>query len=340
MWGRGLVEVRNTGGTDILSRLAGRWKSVKVSEHDGGTSDAARVTLVGPPDDVPLPAQDAEFDVLMGWEGGSGLVLQGRYKFQKTRLTGSPEHGEATELEFRSADFVDALKRSGREHYDDTTFGDMVKKLAAKAGLTPEVDPDLAGVKLGYRVRWDQSLIDFATELGGELGATVKPSGGKLIATKRGGGKSATGRDLETIQIRRRQGYGYAIELDPRSDAGSIAAPWQDEKSGERKLTKVSTGRKGPLRILPHPSRTEAEAKIAAEAEAYEGQNRTGSGWFGSPGLPRARAGAPVVASGYGQLVDGSWKAESLEKTVTPKGGFGTIVNVTAGKDAKGGKSK
>ncbi len=339
MWRRPLLEVRNGRGFNVLPALAGLWLEVSVTDKAGKESDSARIKCVGPPSLVPLPKRGDTYTVLMGW-ADEGLVEQGKYTFQKATLSGDPEQGETMDLTFRAADFVDKLKASGRKHYDATTYGNLMKKLAGEAGLGSQVDPDLAKIKLAYRLRWDQSLIDFATEVSEEVGATVKPAGGKLVAMKRGGGKNGAGTAFAPILIRRRRAFGYEIEVEPRPEVGSVAAAWYDEKTGKRKLTKASAKRQGPIRILPHPYRNEADAKAAAEAEIYASDNRSGSGYFESPGLPHARAEAPVVSSGFGSLIDGQWKAESVDKTVRSDGGFLTTVHVTAGDDKKGEKGK
>jgi hypothetical protein len=340
MWRRPLLEVRKGGGgANILSGLAGLWLEVKTTDNAGQTSDKATILCVGPPSRVALPKRGDEYEILMGWED-EGLVLQGRFSFQKANASGTPGQGERVSLDFRAADYVDKLKGSGREHYDDKTFGDLMKSEAKKAGLEAVVDPELAKVKLGYRLRWDQSPIDFLTELGEEVGATVKPAGGKLVAMKRGGGKSGGGSELDPIIIKKRRGFGYDIEIEPRPEMGHIAAAWHDEKSGRRKLAKFETGRQGPYFVMPHPFRSEIEAREAAEALSYERGQNSGSGHFESPGLPHARAEAKVIASGYGTGIDGEWKAETVEKVVTSRGGFTTTVNVKAGKEKKGEKGK
>lgn len=339
MWRRPLLEVRNGSGKDVLPGLEGLWISVQTTDKAGKESDEAKIVTIGPPSKLALPKRGDPFDILMGW-ADEGLVLQGRFTFQKAQAIGTPERGHTLVLTFRAADFVDKLKGQGREHYDDTTFGDLMEQIAGKAGLQAQVDPALAKIKLGYRVRWDQSLIDFGTEIAEELGATLKPAGGKLVAMKRGGGKSGSGQALEPILIQFDEDFGYEIDIEPRPEAGKVAAAWQDGKSGERKLKSKATGRDGPTKILAHPFRSEEDAEEAAEAEGYESDNASGSGHFETVGLPRARAEAPVIASGYGPLIDGKWKAETVEKTVTSKGGFLTTVRVTAGTDKKGEKGK
>lgn len=337
-WGKPLLEIRNGTGRDMMPGLAGLWISATVTDKAGQKSDDAKLVCIGPPGRVALPKRGDEYDVLMGWEHEGGAVLQGRFSFQKARAIGNPDQGETVALIFRAADFVDKLKGQGREHYDDVTYGDLIKKLGKKAGLEAEVDPDLAKLKLGYRLRWDQSLIDFATEVSEEVGATLKPAGGKLVAMKRGGGKTGSGRELEPIAIHLRECIAYEIEIDPRPETGSVAAPWQDPKSGERKLVKKKSNRDGPVTILKHPLRSEADAGEAAEAEVYESGAASGTGHFETPGKPRARAEAPVNVSGFGASIDGAWKAESVEKTVTAKGAFTTTTHVTAG-DAKKGET-
>lgn len=339
MWRRPLLQVVNGGGRNLMSQIKGIWLEVKVTDNAGQESDKATILCLGPPGRFGIPKRDEEFEILMGW-ADEGLISQGRFKFQKANARGGPEEGERISLDFKAADFVDNLKKSGRKHYDEnTTFGDLVKKEANAAGLDAVVDPALASMKLGYRLRWDQSPIDFLNEVAEDVGGTIKPAGGKLVAMKRGGGTTGGGQNLEPILIRKRGRYAYDVDIEPRPEAGSVAAAWHDEKTG-RRLTKVPTGRDGPIVTLPHPYRSEIEAREAAKSQAYERGNNSGSGYFESPGLPRARAEAPVIASGFGGFIDGRWKAESVEKVITVQGGFVSTVNITAGDEKKGQKGK
>ena len=198
-----LLQVNKVGGGDILPRLEGLWLSVTTTESAGQKTDGAELVCVGPPSFLGLPARGDEYEVVMGWKDEGG-VLQGRYKVQKIRLAGDPSEGDRIIIPMRAADFVDDLKATGKEHYDEETFGDRMKKLAKAAGLEAMVDESLASLKLPYGLRWDQSIIDFANEQAEAVGAVVKPAGGKLIAVKRGGGKSAGGQELEPILNTRR----------------------------------------------------------------------------------------------------------------------------------------
>lgn len=340
MWRRPKLAVVNASGQDLMGHVRGIWLEVKITDNAGQESDKATILCLGPPGRFGIPKRDEAFDLYMGW-ADEGLVHQGRFSFQKANARGAPEEGERLSLDFKAADFVDDLKASGRRHYEEgTTFGALVRAEAERAGLSAVVDPSLDTVTLGYRLRWDQSAIDFLNEVADELGATVKPAGGKLVAMKRGAGKTGSGRDLAPILIRRRTGFSYDIDIEPRPEAGSVAASWQDGRTGHRRLAKVQTGRDGPIVVLPHPYRSEIEAREAAQANAYERSHNSGTGTFESPGLPHARAEAPVIASGFGGFIDGRWKAETVEKVMTVSGGFLTTVTVGAGTERKGQKGK
>jgi hypothetical protein len=337
MWRKPILIINNAAGKNILPGLSGFWLSCKVTEQAGDESDEAEIICVGPPSKFGLPGRGEKFSILGGWED-EGPVMQGEFTVQKIVCGGDPEEGDRITIVLRAADYVDKLKAHVSKHYDDKTYGDIIEDVAKQAGLEAEVDDEVAKIKVPYRLRWNQSHIDFATELSEEVGAICKPAGGKLIAVKRGGGKSASGKNLTPIEIMRRKGFAYEVEIEPRPEVGDLAASWHDEKAGKRKVAKHKTGRKGPLHALPHPFRSEDEAKKAAESEAYEMGNDTGSGHFDSPGLPHAHAEAPVNVSGFGKPIDGRWKAETVEKVWESAGGFYTTVHVKAGDDEKGKK--
>ncbi|MCC3246120.1 hypothetical protein LG047_12450 [Methylocystis sp. WRRC1] len=334
---RPVLQIVNGSGKNILPGLAGLWISARVTEQAGGESDTAEIVMVGPPGRFGLPGRGDEFTILGGWED-EGPVEQGRFTVQKIVCAGDAESGDTITIQLRAADYVDKLKAHASKHYDDKTYGDIVEDIAKKVGLKAQVDQDVAKVKIPYWLRWRQSHIDCLTELSEHVGAICKPAGGKLIAVKRGSGKSASGKELTPITIRRAECFAYEAEIEPRPEVGEVEAHWHDEKAGKRKAKTHKTGRDGPLHMLPHPFRSEDEAKAAAESQAYEMGNDTAGGHFDCPGLPRAHAEAQVTVSGFGKPLDGSWKAETVEKTWDARGGFMTTVTVKAGDDQKGKK--
>ncbi|MBX3545609.1 hypothetical protein [Chelatococcus sp.] len=330
MWRRPLLRIMSQGGNDVLGNLRGRWREVRITDNRGEESDTADIVSVWRPN-MPLPRKGDSFTIYLGWQD-SGEVIAGTYTAQKPNVAGGPDDGETVTVRLRAADYIDKLKAMGREHYDrDTTFGDLMDRVAREAGISAEVDSELRSRKLPHVIRWDQSLIDFATEQGDILGATVKPMAGKLLAMKRGAARSAGGQVLEPIVIGRRGCISYEIEVEPRPIFGNVAAYWHDQRTGRRKAVKHATGRKGPTSTLPHPYQSEEEAKAAAESRGYNLGNSSCTGRFEYPGLPSARAEAPVIISGFGRDIDGTYTAETVEHSVTADGIFTTTISIGAG---------
>lgn len=342
MWRRPLLEVRDQRtGKNILPGLSGLWLEVSVTDNDGGESDEAEIQFVGPPSRVALPRKGDKYQILMGW-ADEGLVDQGTFSVQKVRAVGDPDQGHRIVVTLRAPELDDKAKAVGRKHYEkDETLGDRIKKVAGEAGATAVVDPELANTKLPYALRLDQSPLDFAREQAEAQGGVFKVASGRWIVTRRSEGKGGGGSTLEPIEIKFRRNAGYDVEIDARGDYKACAGAYLDPKTARRKLVKaVLEAGDGPTFVLPHPHKSEAAAKTAAEAWLKKQAAATGDGSFEGPGLPKARAGAAVKVTGFGAGIDGSWRAKSVHKVVTADNAFRTTVSVNAGKEAKGAKRR
>jgi uncharacterized protein len=335
MWGTPVLQVINeTTGVNILPKLAGLWKSCRVVDNEGTKSDSAELVCIYDAG-VKLPRKGEKYRILMGWKG-SGVVLQGTYTVQTYSRRGDPETGHELIIKLRAGDFTEKLKGKGRKHFEDnTTFGEVIDQMAKRAGLQAETDPALKSIKLPYKLWWDQSIIDFVTEVAEEIGGTVKPAGGKLIARKRDAPNSASGKAMSPILIRYDASFSYEAEIEPRPEYGSVAASWHDAKSGRRKTVTEKTGRDGPVHTIKKQHATEDEARKAAKAAAYAMGAMSWTGTFDTYGLPAAFSGADVTLEGFGNPIDGKVKAESVTKEVTADGGFKTTVTTSAGNEKK-----
>ena len=336
-YGRPILQVLGPSGNNILPNLTGYWKSVTWEDAAGKKSDKATFEMIGPPSIYGLPARDTKFTILAGW-ADTGPILQGVYSVQTWAPRGNPKEGETVEITLKAADFTDKLKQHGHKHYDNKTFQQIVQSEAQNAGLSAVVDPALASIQMPYRLKWSQSTVDFLHTLAEEVGATIKLANCQMVVMKRGGGSSGSGQQLAPITIIKTAEYAYSCNFEPRPQHGKIAGAWHDKK-GNRQLEQVPTGLDGPVYVLPHPNRSQTDAHQAAKAESYERGNNTFSGDFESPGLPTARAEAPVTLTGFGWPIDGSCKAEHIKSTIDCNGGYKTTVSVKSG-DSDKGKSK
>jgi phage protein D len=137
---------------------------------------------------------------------------------------------------------------------------------------------------------------------------------------------------MKPLLLSRQETDTWSIEGKPRPKYGRVVAKWHDPKTGKTQFEGEDTGGDGPIRSLKNPYKTQAEAKEAAKSEAIKQNRGRGSGSFTRYGMMEATAEVDVIASGYGQGVDGLWRSDQVEQTFTAgsSGGFKTMVNVKA----------
>jgi hypothetical protein len=135
----------------------------------------------------------------------------------------------------------------------------------AKWALRPSSRPSCADIKIPYRLRWNQSAIDFATDFADEIGAITKPQAGRLVIRKRGAGASASGLTLPAITVHHDPSYAYEFTIEPRPDFKETETPWFDPALGITRLEKAAR-KAASLTTFMHPFASEIEAKIGGKA--------------------------------------------------------------------------
>lgn len=327
------------GGADLLAGPMGAY-FLRATFHDaaGGENDTFEVELDDNYRQIPLPQEDDMLAPIAGYLE-TGVAALGQFKVNDWE-TGCENGPETIVIKARAATMTGEIKAGGLKHFDDKTLREVLEDTAKGAGLSVAIDPALASIKLPYVLRWEASPIDFATRIAAEAGGIVKPAGGKLTVTKRGSGKGVGGSELPPILVTRIGSAGWRINGTPRPRQGKVVAAWLDPKTGRRKTVDHKGGSgKGPQHTLLHPRPSEDEAKRAAEARATELTMATGGGHFIVPFDAANSAGAKVIASGFGDGIDGTWFSESIETTWAKGQPVLSTITVTANPDGKGGGS-
>ncbi|PZA12483.1 hypothetical protein DNX69_10950 [Rhodopseudomonas palustris] len=326
-------------GIDLMPGMAPYFISATFTDNAGEETDEFEIELDDNWRQIPLPQEDDLLIVFAGYEE-TGVAMIGAFKVNGWE-TGCEAGPETMTMTARAATMSGEFKAGGLKHWDDSTLGEVLEDAAKAAKLSLAIDPELAKVKLPYTLRWENSPIDFAIRVAAEAGGTVKPGGEKLAVTKKGSGKGAGGAELPPIIINRIGCSGWRIKGEPRPRHKAVVASWHDPKTGKRKSIRCSTGQKtGPTHTLLHPRASEDEAKRAAEARGRELNMLTGGGHFTDIYNPAWSAGAKVIASGFGDGIDGTWLSESISTTWAKDSPVLSTITVKAPAEGKseGGK--
>jgi hypothetical protein len=332
-----VVMVIGPGGRDLVPFWGTSLLGVTITDQAGYESDEAVLRFSAPPYEP--PAKGTLYTVRVGWSRDA-LAMTGRYSVSRVGFSGDPDAGEIMTVTCRAADFVERMKATGSRHYDEKngfgTAGQIFRALAAEAGVPAAVAAEIDGIEIPYRLRWNQTAIDFASDLADEIGAIVKPQAGRLVILARGSGASASGKELPEILVRHDPSYSWEVDLEERSSVERTETAWFDPKTGRTRSERAATGRTGGPSAGMHPQASRGDARKAAAARAQELSRYTGTGSFEGPGRPEAVAGAPVTVTGFGQTIDAiAWEASGVTHEIEPEGGWITTIEVQTKEKAR-----
>lgn len=327
-------------GKPIASPFWSILVSCKITDNEGEEVDRISLKLDDRFNAIELPRKGAIITARIGFRERLPLIEKGQFKVTKFPIEGSVESGEFLMIEGEAVDLRKDAKGEGRKAYKKQKFGAIVQAEAKAMGLQAVVPDSLANIAFDYKLRWNQSRIDFLTRLANEIGGIVKPAGGKLIVQERGSGKSASGQDLAPIVIMREDCISWSGDPSGRMQYGEVHSTWRDAKTGKLKTEKEQTGLQGPARILREHFPDQQRAKKAGTAEKGRINRETGNASFVMYGRPEAQAGAPVQAVDFRSGLRGEWRATTVEHTFEPgdNGGYTSTVSVKAKEDGKRGK--
>lgn len=329
------LQVTGPNGEDMLKTWGSQLIGVKLIDRDGDVSDEGIFMFTRKPPYVAVPGEGASFTVRLGWSRDS-VVIIGTYIFQRTHIFGAPKRGQQIHFICRSADLAEHLKAVDSQHFDQEnghkTLKDVFESVFRAGGKAVEVHPDIAKLPIpgGYELRWNQSAIDFASDLAEKNGGTVKVQGDKILIMKNGSGQSVSGKDLPTVNILYDENYDFDVELEPRFKFQKVSASYLNTDEG-RLESEDKSGSQGKGRdALVHPFVTKEAAERAAAAVAQAWAAASAQGMFTSHGLPEAVSNAPVKCRGFGSPIDETeWLADTVTHDVIPDAGWTTTVEAT-----------
>lgn len=308
-------------GEDLAAR---RLVELVVEDAPAVRADTCRLRIDGrPPFD--LPRRGGRIAVEVGFEGR--LDDLGEYVVDAIAWETPPAICALT----ATGALTDSLTAPRTVGWIDQTMGDIVAAVAERAGLEPDVDADLAPVRLQAVWQVAQSDIDLLTTLATRWDdTTAAVSGGRLIVAprQRHAERRAAGLEPAIIlpgDVRRR-----SIHRPPRSKYVAVVAHWWDQAAGASTPVRVGEAQGEPVYTLGEVFREEAAARNAAETQLRTLQRDVATGVLElSVGRPDIVADQPLDLPdtdwSYGA---GRWSARRVVHRLTARDGLTTRIEV------------
>lgn len=319
------------GSDDLTRALAGRLKSICVTDAAGFESDCVEIRLADEDwDTAPfaLPTTGAELDVFLGYES-SGLAHMGVFVVDEVEPSGWPAEltiiGRATPYEGSKLGKKDMQTQKSRAWPASTTLGAMVAKIAKEHGLQATVAAALQSLALPQFDQTDESDISFLVRVTRKYDAVVKSGGGFLVVAKRGQATTASGEPLPAITIRPKGTTRWHVNFSVRDDDGTVVAFYHDHEAAKRQ--EVSVGSGDPVRRLRHPYPDRESALHAAQGELDKRRRKRSRLSVAMPGNPLLTAEASLVLEGFRPGIPADWVVTRVVHTMETGVGYSCEVD-------------
>ncbi len=331
-------------GTDITPMLFGkvmrggqirnRLISLSIAEKRGEEADQLDLTIDDSDGAVAIPATGATIAVSIGWRQGGevvpGLVDKGTYVVDEVGHSGPPD---VVTIKAHAADFTSDLKNRREKGWHATTLGAIVAQIAQAHGLKPACAASLASIAVQAKAQSRESDLAFLRRLGREHNAVAKIAHGTLILKPIGDGKTASGKTLPAVTIRRRDGDQHQFQRQKREEVTGVTASWRDRAAA--KHDSVTEGKKDGARKLSRVYGSEQEARTAAQAaKARAGREPLSLSLTLALGRADLHPEQKASVSGYKAAIDAvSWLIAEVTHSISERG-FQTQLKLDTGSSA------
>ena len=317
-------------GRDITALLRDRLVSIQATDKTGMDSDEVTITIDDRDGAVALPRRGAYLDVSLGYVE-TGLTRIGRYRIDEVESIGPPQkivmHG-------RPADMSGSLKSARRHSWEGVDLATVVRQIAARNKLTPVCN---VKARIDRVDQMNESDLHFITRLARQYDATASVKGGKLLVLARGGQtKSASGKKLPTIVLKRSDIDTWHWTASDREEAGGVKVKHHNKKTGKTLVTLVpdKDNPTAPVKALRHPASSPGRAAARAKGALNRANRSTVKMSIELPGRADLVAERVVSLSGIKAGVDGPYPIESVVHDYT-QSGWKTSCELGASKQAR-----
>ena len=271
------------GELDVTRTLRPILHALHISNRAGQTTDSCDITLDDTNGRLVMPPANAPMQVWIGNRDGQ-LVQMFDGHVDEIRSRATKTEGRILTITAKGMDTSGSAKAPVEAHYDNASLQQVLTEAAAKAGISQVViDPALGAITRPYWAQQNESLIHFGQRIAREVGGTFKIAGSRVVMAKRGGGTSATGKTLTTVQA----AWGVNLiswDIAPVMTRGRYTAargryydPKKGKYAGREHAVKNATATATHVTRHTHADGDEADQHATADAEASDRQSGMGT---------------------------------------------------------------
>ena len=311
-------------GRSITTALQPLLTSLSVTDQAGTHGDSASIQLDDTGGKIALPRTGAKIKIALGWLGG-GVREVFAGTVDEVRSSGSRGGGSLLSITAKGFDATGKAKEGQERHFDRKSVKDIITAAAKDAGITVDVDPEIASTIIEYIDMRGESLLHFGQRLARMVGASFRVQGEVAVIARRASDYTPSITAARGVNL-------HSWDIAPvvgRSIYGKAQARYFDRKTGKVEKVEVPTGLQSDAVFVRRELCEDKDAaERAAKADAAISKERTGEGSVTIEGAPEAIPDGLCVLSGARPGIDGSYRIKSVTHDVTRGGGFTTTLEL------------
>lgn len=319
-------------GKDLTSKIEPRLQSLSISESRQDEADTLDITLDDHDGRMAIPNRGAVLQVSIGWEG-EDLVDKGKFTVNEVEHSGAPD---AITIRARSASMTKGMGERQEKSWHGQSLGAIVRTIAGRHKLKPVVGPRLASVVVPHIDQTNESDMSFLTRLAKRFDAVMTVKDGNLLFMPIGTGRTASGRALPALTIKRADGDRHRYNITERESYAGVRAFYHSNGDAEKKHVTIGGEDNKNLKKLPEVYPTVGEARAAAAAELKRVQrNQATLSYSLAIGRADIAPELPISVSGFKAEIDRTpWLVKQVRHAISD-GGFTTEIELEV-RDAAG----
>lgn len=336
MYKRAVFDV-TVAGSNITTALLPVLISLTVSDKVGTHTDSVNLEIDDTDARIILPQKGADVVVALGWES-TGLRVVFRGTVDEIKSAGSRGGGRTINIVAKGMDTIGPAKEGQQRHWDNQTISAILRDAASHAEIgTVEVDPDLSGLKRVYFEMRDESFIAMGERLAREVGGNFRIVGNTAILSKRNGNYRAMvyarwGENLHSWDIAPQVG---------RPQFSTARGRWYDMIQTEwRLLDKPVDLTVRALHAFRFAKPWDGETDQQTTSDKATSERDAGEGCIVIEGDTAAIPDGLCVIEGTRPGVDGAYRIETVNHTLSRGGGFVTSLELKQPQDGAGGDER
>ena len=251
------VSTEENGAQDITQDVTKRFGSLSITDNRGFEADMLDLELTDHDGLLAIPPRNAIIEVAIGWKGEQ-LINKGKYTVDEVQWSGAPDK---LTIRARAADMKGSLTTPKERSFHNIKIGDLIAKIAQENELADYCSAKLDKKIISHIDQTNESDINLLSRLAKEYDAIATVKNGVLLFMPTGLAKTASGKDMERMEINKKKGDSYTFSIVENNNYKAVRAYWYNTDTGKKgevlidensKITQVNrttkTGKKSKLK--------------------------------------------------------------------------------------------